>query len=152
MKMTAKLLTKVIHSCSYCPYCNYDPYYSRTQVSGYDCVFNGCRRIINDWEWDNPGNPNRLNLKYDDIPIPDWCPLPDTARVRYRGKSKVDKEWVYGQLLTMEDGEHYILVEPYIEVQQSDCPGCPNYLYIGASRIIPVYSDSIEIIESNETK
>ena len=72
--MATVKLEKTITTCFDCPYCRYDPYYDRSVDSGYDCFLAG-RRIIDDWDWDNPNNPERLELKMEDIPIPDWCPL-----------------------------------------------------------------------------
>ena len=73
-----KVIVKEIESCSECPYCEYDAYYDRVRDSGYDCKLVG-KRIIDDWDWDNTKNPNRLNKQYEKIPIPEWCPL-ETAK------------------------------------------------------------------------
>jgi len=67
-------IDREISTCFVCPYCQYDPYYDRSVDSGYNCTLAG-RRIIDDWDWDNPNNPNRLELKEEWVPIPDWCPL-----------------------------------------------------------------------------
>jgi len=48
--------------------------------SGFDCSHDKGGRIIDDWAWDNTNNPNRLNLKRNTIPTPDWCPLEDANR------------------------------------------------------------------------
>ena len=73
-----KVIYKEVSTCDDCPYCEYNPYYSFGTDSGYDCTFGGGRRrIIDDWDWDNLNNPDRLILKYDGIPIPEWCPLPN---------------------------------------------------------------------------
>ena len=75
-----KQLNLEISSCSECPYCKYDSYYSMGKDSGYDC--SKChKRIIDDWEWNNTNNPNRIVQDYDNsysIPTPKWCPLKDS--------------------------------------------------------------------------
>jgi len=71
-----KFLIKKIESCSECPYCVYDPCYDTNKDSGYDCLKEN-KRIIDDWEWDNSRNPDRLIEKVSFIPIPRWCPLPN---------------------------------------------------------------------------
>ncbi len=74
--MKAKKVFLIVNTCSECPYCEYNPDYNMVKDAGYDCKKAG-KRIINDWEWNNLNNPNRLNKKFDGIPIPEWCPLPD---------------------------------------------------------------------------
>ena len=72
-----KTLNLEIKSCSGCPYLTYDSYYSMSVDSGYDCR-KSHRRIIDDWDYNNSNNPNRLKKNWDDdysIPIPDWCEL-----------------------------------------------------------------------------
>lgn len=57
---------ETITTCSECPFCVWDSYYSVSKSSGYDCKKEGCR-IIDDWEYEKK--------KYKNIPIPDWCPF-----------------------------------------------------------------------------
>lgn len=61
---------KVYDTCAECPYCQYDPHYSRGKDSGYDCYnTDSFKRIIDDYEIDTN--------KYKWPPIPEWCPLPN---------------------------------------------------------------------------
>jgi hypothetical protein len=69
-------IERIVDTCGTCIYMEYDAYYDFVRDSGYFCRKEE-RRIISDWDWDNTNNPRRLNLSYTDIPIPDWCPLPD---------------------------------------------------------------------------
>ena len=73
-----KVLYEIIKTCSDCPYCEYNGHYSKSKDSGHDCNLAN-RRIINDWDWNDKNNPGRLNKRTNGrLPIPDWCPLPDT--------------------------------------------------------------------------
>jgi hypothetical protein len=61
--------------------------------SGYDCRKKG-KRIIDDWEYNNTNNPNRIVKDYDNyypIPMPDWCPLEDKLELNF-GKPMEGKE------------------------------------------------------------
>jgi hypothetical protein len=78
-----------IKNCSECPYLEYDSDYGMSYDSGYDCKLTGYR-IIDDWEWNNTNNKNRLNLKYDGIPIPSWCELEKIGLIEER-KKKIKK-------------------------------------------------------------
>ena len=69
-----KIPEQTITSCSVCPYCEFDSYYSMGRDSGYDCK-EASKRIIDTYEWDNSNNPKRLCRKMKGIPIPDWCPF-----------------------------------------------------------------------------
>lgn len=74
-----KKLVLKIKNCSECPYCRYDSHYTMSKDSGYDCSKKH-KRIIDDWEYNNTNNPNRLVQDYDNhypIPMPNWCPLED---------------------------------------------------------------------------
>ena len=58
------VLKTTVESCDDCIFCEYDGYYDRAVDSGYICKLSE-KRIID--ESDKKG----------DIPIPDWCLLPD---------------------------------------------------------------------------
>lgn len=57
-----------IESCSECPYCHYDSYYSCSTDSGYDCEHPDTpqTRIVDDYK-----------VKEFDWKVPKWCPLDD---------------------------------------------------------------------------
>ena len=63
-----------ISTCFDCIYCYYNPYYDTTGTRGYECAL-AKRRIIDDWDWSDSRNPNRLNRRVNSLPIPKWCPL-----------------------------------------------------------------------------
>jgi len=63
-----------ISTCFDCVYCYYNPYYNTTGTRGYECAL-AKRRIIDDWDWSDSRNPNRLNRRVDSLPTPKWCPL-----------------------------------------------------------------------------
>ena len=78
-----------VSNCSECPYCDYDGYYDCSRDSGYDCTLSD-KRIIDDWDWDNQNNPNRLNQKVKLIPIPEWCELKDVEEEQIKTKKEED--------------------------------------------------------------
>jgi hypothetical protein len=78
-----------VKNCSECPYCEYDPHYSMSYDSGYDCKLSGSR-IIDDWEYNNTNNPNRLSLKTSSIPIPEWCELKDVDETLINRKKTIE--------------------------------------------------------------
>ena len=70
-------MKKLLHleiedSCENCPYCRYNPHYSMSHDSGYDCENDNALRgrIANDWE---------LSSKIKTLKIPEWCPLPECS-------------------------------------------------------------------------
>ena len=88
-----KIIIMEIESCSDCPYCRYDGYYDCSKDSGYDCSAKN-KRIIDDWDWDNHNNPNRLKKDFDDgvdIPMPDWCPLQEKETTKNEKVQSRDK-------------------------------------------------------------
>lgn len=60
----AKIIFKVVRHCGECPYIKYDPHYSMSRDSGYDCGLVG-GRIIDDSEI-------KKDTKKE---IPAWCEL-----------------------------------------------------------------------------
>lgn len=79
-----------INNCRECPFCNYDPHYSMSKDSGYDCSNPNSQvtRIADDWEiskynkrLEEIEEQNKSLFKYEgEIPrdpftIPDKCPL-----------------------------------------------------------------------------
>ena len=71
-----KIINLYVNVCDDCPYLNYDPHYSMSTASGYDCEHDKGGRIIDDHQWKNGQK----------IIIPDWCPLPDVGR-----REKIEK-------------------------------------------------------------
>jgi|WetSurMetagenome_2_1015567.scaffolds.fasta_scaffold14813_16 hypothetical protein len=68
-----KLVINNIKTCEDCPYFQYDPYYSMSTDSGYDCKKES-RRIIDDADMmEHVKGVNRY--KNEPIKIPEWCPL-----------------------------------------------------------------------------
>jgi hypothetical protein len=61
-----KILSLKIENCEQCPYNHYNPHYSRSTDSGYDCTISN-RRIINDGDF----------FGFSKITIPSFCTLTD---------------------------------------------------------------------------
>ena len=94
--MVKRVLYLEIRNCFECPYCDYNPDYGMSYDSGYDCTSSVRKRLIDDWEWSNQNNKDRLNLKMDCFPTPEWCPLKPIKEIKpikvlFSGKEIVDK-------------------------------------------------------------
>ena len=78
-----KKIELYIKTCSECPYCHYDSYYSMSRDSGFDCRHDkGSGRIVNDNYWDHLS----VDIRQKGIPIPSDCPLENIGR-----KEKLEK-------------------------------------------------------------
>ena len=78
-----KILKKELDTCQDCPFMEHDGYDSCSPAS-YDCNNDDAPHtvIISEFDWDSGNNPDRLSKKHKQIPIPDWCPLPNKRKTR----------------------------------------------------------------------
>lgn len=78
----AKLIKIIIKNCGECPYHEYDPHYSMSYNSGYDCKLTG-NRIADDIGSKEPDLEN--------LPIPNWCKLVEVDELTLSRKEKINK-------------------------------------------------------------
>ena len=73
-----------LKGCLQCPY--FSEEYESCKPDWFQCnhpkteIYNG--KIMDEWDWSGHSNTRRLNLKTDNIPFPEKCPLKTKRRTK----------------------------------------------------------------------